>query len=55
MSEKNFRIVLGAWLVMGLLLNSVPLIYALVALLLFEGLTNLRIPGLLDRGSPGAL
>lgn len=54
MSEKNFRIVLGAWLVMGLLLNSVPLIYALVALLLFEGLTNLRIPGLLVRAGSGA-
>ena len=55
MSEKNFRIVLGAWLVVGLLLNSVPLIYALVALLMFEGLTNLRIPGLLVHARSGVL
>ena len=54
MSEKNFRIVLGAWLVLGLLLNSVPVIYALLALLFFEGLTNLRIPGVLVRVRAGA-
>jgi hypothetical protein len=55
MSEKNFRIVLGAWLVLGLLLNSVPVIYALLALLLFEGLTNLRVPRVLVRVRSGAL
>lgn len=49
MSEKNFRIVLGAWLVLGLLLNSAAVIYVLVVLLLFEGVTNLRMPGLLMR------
>ena len=54
MSEKNFRIVLGAWLVLGLLLNSVPVIYALLALLLFEGLTNLRIPRVLVKVRSGA-
>lgn len=55
MSEKNFRIVLGAWLVAALLLNSPYLTYALVGVLLFEGITNLRVPGLVDRlryGSP---
>lgn len=49
MSEKNFRIVLGAWLVAGLLLNSQYVIYALTGLMLFEGLTNIRIPGLITR------
>jgi hypothetical protein len=46
MSEKNFRIILGAWLIIGLFINSPYVIYALVALLLFEGVTNLRVPGL---------
>lgn len=49
MSEKNFRIVLGAWLVVALLLNSPYLMYALVGVLLFEGITNLRVPRLVDR------
>ena len=49
MSEKSFRIVLGAWLIAGLLLNSHYVIYALAGLLLFEGLTNIRIPGLITR------
>ena len=49
MSEKNFRIVLGAWLVAGLLLNSQYVIYALTGLMLFEGLTNIRVPGLITR------
>jgi hypothetical protein len=44
MSEKNFRIVLGTWLVVALLLNAPHLMYALVGLLLFEGITNLRAP-----------
>lgn len=49
MSEKNFRIVLGAWLLIGLFFNSPPVIYALVGLLMFEGVTNLRVPGLVSR------
>ena len=49
MSERNFRIVLGAWLTLGLLLNSPQVVYALVGLLLFEGVTNLRMPGLIGR------
>lgn len=49
MSEKNFRIILGAWLIIGLLINSPHAIYALVGLLLFEGVTNLRMPGLITR------
>ena len=49
MSEKSFRIVLGAWLVAALLLNSPYLMYALVGVLLFEGITNLRVPKLVDR------
>lgn len=54
MSEKNFRIVLGGWLVVALLANSTPLMYALVGLLLFEGITNLRVPGLTARLRAGS-
>ena len=49
MSEKNFRIILGTWLVIGLFVNSPSVIYALVGLLLFEAITNLRVPGLVSR------
>ncbi|RRQ20965.1 DUF2892 domain-containing protein [Thiohalobacter thiocyanaticus] len=54
MSERHFRIVLGLWLVGALYLNSVPLVQALLVLLLFEGITNLRIPRLLTRLRPVA-
>lgn len=53
MSEKNFRIVLGAWLLIGLFIDSPYVIYALVGLLLFEGVTNLRVPGLVARARAG--
>jgi hypothetical protein len=53
MSEKNFRILLGAWLIVGLLINVPYVIYALVGLLLFEGITNLRVPGLVTRAHFG--
>lgn len=49
MSESNFRIVLGVWLVSALYLNSALLVQALLVLLLIEGVTNLRIPRLLSR------
>jgi hypothetical protein len=49
MSENNFRIILGAWLVAALMINSVHLMYALVGLLLFEGITNLRVPTVMAR------
>lgn len=44
MSERNFRIIIGLWLVTGLYFNSIEVIYALVGLLMFEGITNYRVP-----------
>ena len=44
---------MGAWLIIGLFANSPPVIYALVGLLLFEGITNLRVPGLVTRVRSG--
>lgn len=49
MSERTFRLVQGIWLLAGLLLAMPPLVYALLAVLLFEGLTNLRVPLLVSR------
>ena len=47
MSERYFRIIMGLWLVTGLYLDSVQIIYALMGLLIFEGITNYRVPLLL--------
>ena len=49
MSERHFRVIVGFWLVLGLILNSVDIIYVLFGILLFEGVTNFRIPGLVTR------
>jgi len=47
MSERHFRVVLGLWLILGLYLNIAEIVYALICLLLFEGITNQRIPRLI--------
>jgi len=49
MTESQFRIILGLWLIAGLYLNSVQVMYALMLVLLFEGVTNLRIPTIVSR------
>ncbi len=47
MSERAFRVVLGLWLLAALVWNNRLLHQALVAWLLFEGVTNLRVPKLI--------
>lgn len=56
MTERNFRLVIGSWLVLALLLAMPVAIHALMAVLLFEGITNWRVPGLIARlrGMPAA-
>jgi len=49
MSERQFRIVIGIWLILGLYLDIKEIVYALIGLLLFEGLTNQRIPKLVSK------
>ncbi len=53
MSERTFRLVLGALLWIALIasafLESMTPIYALVVLMLFEGITNWRIPIIITR------
>lgn len=44
MSERNFRVIMGLWLVVGLYLNAIWMIYFLAGLLVVEGITNYRVP-----------
>jgi len=49
MSERNFRIIMGLWLVIGLYFNSIEIIYSLIGLLIFEGITNFRVPLIISK------
>lgn len=49
MNERMFRFILGATLMLLLLFQQDQLIYAYIAVLLFEGITNWRIPILVSR------
>lgn len=55
MTERSFRLVIGIWLVLALFLALPIATYALMAVLLFEGITNWRLPAMLSRlrGMPG--
>jgi hypothetical protein len=49
MSERNFRLLIGVWLMLALV-AALPLpIYILMGMLLFEGITNWRVPALVTR------
>ncbi len=49
MKESTFRVILGLWLLVALSFELHIMTLALVGLLLFEGMTNWRIPLLLCR------
>lgn len=49
MTERYFRLILGSILIILLTLQNDTLVYAYIALLLFEGLTNWRITLLISR------
>lgn len=49
MSERVFRFILGAALVLLLYLQADELMYAYIGILLFEGVTNWRVPILVSR------
>jgi len=49
MTERTFRIIFGALLLAGLYLEWPALVWTLVGILLFQGVTNWRIPKLLSR------
>lgn len=44
MTERGFRVIMGLWLVVGLYFDYVEVIYALMAVLILEGITNCNIP-----------
>lgn len=49
MTERTFRLVIGIWLVLALFLALPAAIHVLMAVLLVEGITNWRVPGVLAR------
>ncbi|MCI0506928.1 MAG: DUF2892 domain-containing protein [Gammaproteobacteria bacterium] len=49
MSERSYRLVLGSTLLILIYVNYPPLYYAYIGLLFFEGITNWRIPILINR------
>ena len=62
MTERAYRLIIGLSLLGILYLNSRPAMYGLIALMVFEGITNWRIPllvsrfryGMADTGHPAA-
>ena len=49
MTERSFRLVIGIWLVVALLIAQPIASYVLIGVLLFEGITNWRVPMLMAR------
>ena len=49
MSNRVYRLIVGLVLLTGLYFNLPILIYGLITVLLFEGITNLRIPLLVSK------
>jgi len=49
MTERIFRIIIGTLLLLGLYLDFPAVLWALVALLVFQGITNWRVPKLVSR------
>ncbi|MBI5040092.1 MAG: hypothetical protein HZB57_02475 [Gammaproteobacteria bacterium] len=51
MTERSFRLLIGVWLVLALLAGQPVASYVLMGVLLFEAITNWRVPILLARFS----
>jgi hypothetical protein len=49
MTERVFRFIVGAWLLVALYFNLPGAIYALIGVLIVEGLTNQRVPAIVAR------
>lgn len=54
MTERNFRLVIGVWLMLALVAALPQPIYVLMGMLLFEGVTNWRVPALVSRLRAGS-
>lgn len=53
MSNRIYRLIVGLILLVGLYLDLPQLIYALIAVIIFEGVTNLRIPDMISKAHVG--
>ncbi len=49
MRDNTYRIILGAILLLALYVDVSVVIYVTVAIVLFEGITNMRVPKLVNR------
>lgn len=49
MTERVFRFIVGAWLLVALYFNLPGAVYALIGVLVLEGLTNQRVPAIVAR------
>ena len=49
MSNRLYRLIVGLVLLFGLYLDLPVLIYGLIAVVLFEGITNLRVPTVISK------
>ncbi|WP_455221582.1 hypothetical protein [Kaarinaea lacus] len=54
MSERTFRLILGSSLLLLIYIDYMPLFYVYLFVLMFEGVTNWRIPLLINRIRYGA-
>lgn len=54
MSDNAYRTILGAILLVSLYFDIEAAIYALAAMMLLEGITNWRVPKLINRGRKAA-
>jgi hypothetical protein len=54
MSERLFRIILGASLLLLLSMQWHDFIYAYIGIVMFEGITNLRVPILISKARYGS-
>lgn len=54
MRERTFRIIFGCLLLIGLYFDLRPLVWTLIGILLFQGLTNWRVSRLVSRLRYGA-
>ena len=54
MSERAFRFILGASLILLLFMQADEMVYVYIGVLLFEGITNWRIPILVSKVRYGA-
>lgn len=48
MSNRQYRLILGTILLMALYLEQLSIIYVLIGISLFEGITNYRIPKIIS-------